>query len=77
MTEMAVLVEGISIIIRRETIEKKLPGGWAFFKRAIPAATSCFDDHLARVAFMMPQDAQAYIEHLEQFGLIYLVDDRA
>jgi tetratricopeptide (TPR) repeat protein len=74
---MPVLVEGISIILRREAIEKKLPGGWAFFKKAVPEATSCFDDRLARVAFMMPQDAQAYIDHLEQFGLVYLADGYA
>jgi tetratricopeptide (TPR) repeat protein len=74
---MTVLIEAISIILRRETIEKKLPGGWAFFKKAVPEATSCYDDHLARVAFMMPQDAQAYIDHLEKFGLVYLADGRA
>ena len=50
---MPVLIEAISILLRRETIEKKLPGGWAFFKQAVPEATSCYDDHLARVAFMI------------------------
>ena len=74
---MPVLIEAISIILRREAIDKKLPGGWAFFKKAVPEATSCYDDHLARVAFMMPQDAQAYIDHLEQFGLVYLAGGRA
>ncbi len=74
---MPILIEAISIILRREAIDKKLPGGWAFFKQAVPAATSCFDDHLARVAFMMPQDAQAYIDHLEQSGLVYLAEGRA
>jgi hypothetical protein len=40
---MPVLIEAISIILRREAIEKKLPGGWAFFKQGVPAATFCFE----------------------------------
>jgi hypothetical protein len=48
---MPILVEALSIILRREAVDKKLPGCWAFFQQAVPPATSCFDDHLARVVF--------------------------
>jgi hypothetical protein len=48
---MPILVEAISIIFRREAIDKKLPRCWAFFQQAVPPATYCFDDHLAPVSF--------------------------
>jgi hypothetical protein len=35
---MAVLVEGISVIVRRDAIERKLKGGWATFVGAVPNA---------------------------------------
>ena len=74
---MAVLVEGISVIIRREVIEDKFPGGWEAFVEDVPNETLCADDQLARVGFMSPVDVKAYIQHLEEFGFCYLSQGRA
>jgi len=46
---MTVLVEGISVIIKREVIERKFPGGWQDFVKDVPNQTLCADDELARI----------------------------
>lgn len=45
---MAVLVEAISVIVRRDAIRGKYPGGWQGFVAAVPNGTLCYDDDLAR-----------------------------
>ena len=69
---MAVLVEGISVIIRRKAIEEKFPGGWEAFVDDVPNDTLCADDELARVGFMSPADVKAYVRHLEGLGFCCL-----
>ena len=71
---MAVLVEGISVVTRRDAIEKKMPGGWAQFRSLVPNETLCFDDQLARVGFLDPGAVSAFIDQLESEGLIFIVD---
>jgi len=74
---MAVLVEGISVIIRRKIIEEKFPGGWDAFVEDVPNQTLCADDELARIGFMSPADVRAYVKHLEGHGFKYLSQERA
>lgn len=74
---MAVLVEGISVIIRREAIAEKFPGGWYAFEHDVPNRTLCADDKLARVGFMSPEDVKSYVEHLEKHGFFYLKNGKA
>jgi hypothetical protein len=74
---MAVLVEAISVIVRRDSIEKHFIGGWPAFLKTIPNATSCYEDKLVRVGFMEPGSVQGYIEVLEQSGLVFMEDDKA
>ncbi len=74
---MAVLVEGISVIIRREAIAEKFPGGWDAFVCDVPNRTLCADDKLTRIGFMSPEDVKAYVEDLERHGLIYLENENA
>ena len=57
---MAVLVEGISVIVRRDAIESKYDGGWDTFVDNVPNATLCADDEIARVGFMGPADVEAF-----------------
>jgi hypothetical protein len=73
---MAVLVEGISVIIKRKKIEEKFSGGWEAFVRDVPNSTLCADDELARVGFMSPEDVEAYVKHLEKQGFHYLMQGR-
>lgn len=68
---MAVLVEAISVVVRREAIEERFRGGWEAFQESVPNQTLCFDDELARVGFMAPSDTEAFIERLEAAGLAF------
>ena len=74
---MAVLVEAISVIVRRPAIAERFKGGWPAFQRAIPNATGCHDDDLARVGFMTPADVEAFVSELEAGGLIFRRDGQA
>lgn len=74
---MAVLVEAISVIVRRSAITQRFKGGWAAFLNAIPNATGCHDDDLARVGFMSPDGVQAFVSELEAGGLIFRRDGQA
>jgi hypothetical protein len=74
---MAVLVEGISVIVRKEAIKRKIKGGWNAFKKTIPNRTFCADEEIARVGFMSPSDTRMYVETLEGLGLRFLADGEA
>jgi hypothetical protein len=69
---MAVLVEGISGVVRVEAIRDRYPGGWPAFRAGAPNETLCSDDELARLGFMVPGDVEAFIESLERSGLRFL-----
>lgn len=74
---MAVLVEGISVVIRREAIESKYPGGWGFFEKDTPQTTLCADEELVRVGFQTFQEVDAYIEQIQKFGIVFMREDQA
>lgn len=74
---MAVLVEAISVIVRRQAINERFKGGWPAFQRSIPNVTGCYDDDLARVGFMTPADVRAFVSMLEKGGLTFLCDGEA
>ncbi|MEW6077428.1 MAG: hypothetical protein AB1724_06440 [Thermodesulfobacteriota bacterium] len=74
---MAVLVEAISVIVRRDAIDAKYPGGWKAYVDAAPSETLCYDGKLARVGFMAPHAVEAFITRLTANGLTYLVGDEA
>lgn len=72
---MAVLVEGISTIIRKEAININVKGGWNRFLNLVPNQTLCFDDQLARVGFMSPFDVEKFARRLQDVGLELLEND--
>jgi hypothetical protein len=74
---MALLAEGISVVIKRVAINKKYPGGWYGFVKDVPNETLCNDDNIARVGFMTPLDVRNYIECLEGYGFQHMVNDDA
>ena len=45
---MAVLVEGISVIVRRDAVESKYRGGWKGLIADVPNSTLCMDEELIR-----------------------------
>ena len=72
---MSVLVEGISVIVRLETLKTKYPGGPMRYWLNCPNKTFCADGTLARIGFMAPCDVRVWIDILEEHGFI-AVDKR-
>ena len=69
---MAVLVEAISVIVRRDAIDSRFRGGWREFEKVVPNSTLCTDGELARVGFMSPHDVEAFVRRLENGGLTFV-----
>lgn len=74
---MAVLVEGISVVVRYDAIDRRFAGGRRKFLEAVPNQTFCADDDLARVGFTLPENAEAFGQLLEEGGLIPVRDGHA
>ena len=66
---MAVLVEGISVVVRISSIQQKFAGGGASFRKLIPHQQFCMDGQLASVNFMAGNDVRAFADELERHGL--------
>ena len=69
---MAVLVEAISVVVRRDAIEEKYHGGWGAFVAALPNAPMCADEELACVGFLGPEEVGDFVETLERGDLTFL-----
>ncbi len=74
---MAVLIEGISVVVRRDAIDERFPGGWDKFVSKVPNSTLCTDEELVRVGFMSPQDVQEFVVMLELHRLTFQQDGKA
>jgi hypothetical protein len=74
---MAVLIEGISVVVQVRSILSDYIGGIDAFDRAVPNQTLCADDELVRVGFMTPNDTQRFIDTLVFNGLTHLQDEHA
>lgn len=51
---MAVLVEAISVIVRRDALDARYPGGSDRYVADCPNATTCADAHFVRVRWCYP-----------------------
>jgi hypothetical protein len=69
---MAVLVEGISVVLRTDAVLAAYVGDWDQFVSDVPNSTLCADGELLRVGFMVPDAVRDFVAHLEQRGLRYL-----
>ena len=66
---MAVFCEFISLIIRRDSIDKYFSGGWKRFVLELPNRSMATDGEVVRVGFMNPVDTNIYLEFLKGEGL--------
>lgn len=66
---MAVLIEAVCAVVRRDAIEKRIAGGWTTFAAAVPGGAFCYDSELASVGFMVVADADTFLGHLQSLGL--------
>jgi hypothetical protein len=69
---MPVLIEGISVVIRVEVLNKLYPGGVEQFSKDAPNGTLCSDGELVKVSFMSPLDVGALVDELESHGIVYI-----
>jgi tetratricopeptide (TPR) repeat protein len=69
---VSVLVEAISVVVRKDAVATRYPGGVARLEADCPNATFCADDDLVRVGFMTPDDVRAYVAGLEAEGLVFV-----
>jgi hypothetical protein len=65
---MAVLIEAFSVVIRRDAVEAKYPGGIIQFINDGPNNTLCMDRDIVRVGFMAESEANDFIESLKRDG---------
>ena len=72
---MAVLIEAVCAVVRRDAIDERIAGGWTAFVEAVPGGAFCYDDELASVGFMAVADAQAFLAHLRSLGLRVAADE--
>jgi hypothetical protein len=73
---MAVLVEAISVVVRRDAIDRSFDGGWRAFVSCVPNATLCTDSQLARVGFMDPMAVGKFVEGVQAAGLVFLQSEK-
>ena len=63
---MPVMLEYISVIIPREVLEEKYPGGFRSFRSFDGERVFCCDRYIARVSFMGPQGVDWFIEEMSR-----------
>lgn len=74
---MAVLIEGISVLIKADRLLEAFRDDWNSFKATVPNSTLCADGELVRIGFMSPTEAEEYVSLLSAYGLRYIVDGTA
>lgn len=72
---MAVLCEGISVVIKVSSIDEFYKGGREEFKKTIPNSTMCSDGELVRIGFMSPPEVRDYIDELIENGLQFMPEE--
>jgi hypothetical protein len=72
---MPVLIEGISVVIRVEVLNKRYPGGVEQFSSKEDGtinSTLCSDGELVKVSFMSPSDVGTLVNKLKSHGIVYI-----
>lgn len=74
---LAVIIEGISIVVQCRSVVESYAGGLTSFIADLPNSSFCADGELAVVSFMTPSAALDYADKLVTGGLKHLVNSRA
>ncbi|MFC7292585.1 DUF4062 domain-containing protein [Hirschia litorea] len=69
---MSVLIEAITVVVKVDVIDKKLPGGLRAFEAAVPNQTYRSDGLLAAAGFMTPTDVEVFVRSLEREGFRHI-----
>lgn len=74
---MAILAEGISVVVKVSAIKEKISGAWECFVKLVPNETLCSDNEITRVGFMSPDDVKHFIDRLVENGLTFQSKNQA
>lgn len=66
---MPVFLEFYNVLVRRDTIERKVEGGWDAFISDTFVAAEWYDDCLFRTGAMNPMDVERIVDNLKARGL--------
>jgi hypothetical protein len=74
---MAVLVEGVCLLLRCDSVNRLYPGGVAALADECTAQAVCADEELMALTFEDSDAAEEYLAELEQYGFRHLHNDMA
>lgn len=74
---MAVLVEAISVIVRKDAVSDRVQGGMTRLRSELPNRTFCDDEHICRIGFLSPEETASFADKLQALGLKFLDDKGA
>lgn len=74
---MAVLVEGVCLLLRCDSVKRLYPGGVAALADECTAQAVCADEELMALTFEDSDAAEEYLAELEQYGFRHLHNDMA
>ena len=68
---MAVLVEGLSVVVRNEALQRKFQGGSSRFQDGLSNESICFDNELTCVHLRSLDEVGGFIGWCESMGLAF------
>ncbi len=66
---MPVLIEGVCVLVRLQSVTNRYRGGADAFLRSAVFVSACADEHLVRLGFLTTHDAFACAKDLEHHGI--------
>ena len=72
---MPVLIEALSVVIRVDRIQAKVPTNSPVAGQMASHPSFCADGELLRLAFMQPQHVADFVADLESLGLRHVIED--
>ena len=71
---MAVLIEGLSVLVRNSALDEKFPGGSRQVQDGLGDDKICFDEDLTCIHLASPDEVGAFVRWCESAGLVFLIN---
>jgi hypothetical protein len=71
---MAVLIEGLSVVVRNNALDEKFPGASRRFQDGLRDDPICFDENLTCIHLASPDEVGAFVRWCESAGLVFLAN---
>lgn len=73
---MAILIEGLSVVIRKTALDAIFPGGAVRFESGLADEIICSDHDLVCLHFRSPQEVHAFVTWCEQQEITFQLNSR-